>query len=78
MIPVVAERADELKQLCLRYSVQRLDLFGSAVTGEYRPEESDLDFVVGSSFSRSLSAHMPTPTSACWKLWSSFSGGPWT
>ncbi|MCY4354418.1 MAG: nucleotidyltransferase domain-containing protein [Truepera sp.] len=46
MIPVVAERADELKQLCLRYSVQRLDLFGSSVTGEYRPEESDLDFVV--------------------------------
>ena len=24
----------------------RLDLFGSAVTSQYRPEESDLDFVV--------------------------------
>ena len=46
MIPVIAERADELKQLCLRYSVQRLDLFGSAATGEYHLEESDLDFVV--------------------------------
>ena len=30
MIPTVAEHSDELKPICLRYSVQRLDLFGSA------------------------------------------------
>ncbi len=46
MIPVVAERAGELERLCLRYNVSRLGLFGSAATGGYRPEESDLDFVV--------------------------------
>ena len=46
MIPVIAEHAAELEQLWRRYRVQRLDLFGSAATGRYRPEYSDLDFVV--------------------------------
>lgn len=43
--PVVTEHAVELEQLCRRYRVQRLDLFGSAATGEAGPE-SDLDFLV--------------------------------
>ena len=46
MIPVVAERADEVKRICPRYNVSRLDLFGSGATGEHRPDESDLDFLV--------------------------------
>ena len=46
MFSVVSEQTAELEQLCLRYSVLRLDMFGSAVTSQYRPEESDLDFVV--------------------------------
>ena len=46
MISVVSEQAAELERLCLRYSVLRLDLFGSAATSQYRPEDSDLDFVV--------------------------------
>ena len=46
MIPIVEKRVGELEQLCVRYNVSRLDLFGSAVTGEHRPKESDLDFVV--------------------------------
>ena len=46
MNAAVVERAVELDQLCRRYGVLRLDLFGSAATGRYRPEESDLDFVV--------------------------------
>ena len=46
MIPAVTEHSDELKRICLRYSVQRLDLFGSAATGEHHLEGSDLDFVV--------------------------------
>ncbi len=46
MIPAIEERAAELAELCRRYRVRRLDLFGSAVTGRYRPGESDLDFVV--------------------------------
>ena len=46
MVPIVEKRASELEQLCIRYNVSRLDLFGSAAAGEHRPEESDLDFVV--------------------------------
>ena len=46
MAPVVAEHAAELERLCRLHRVQRLDLFGSAATGAYRPDESDLDFLV--------------------------------
>lgn len=45
MAPVVAEHAAELERLCRLHRVQRLDLFGSAATGAYRPD-SDLDFLV--------------------------------
>lgn len=33
-------------QLCRRYCVRRLELFGSAATGDYRTGTSDLDFLV--------------------------------
>lgn len=43
--PLAAHRA-EIEHLCRRFGVRRLDLFGSAATGRYRPRESDLDFLV--------------------------------
>ena len=46
MISVIEERAEELEILCRRHGVRRLDLFGSASTGLYDPDESDLDFLV--------------------------------
>ena len=46
MIPTIADRADELKSLCVRFHVRRLDVFGSAATSGYITEDSDLDFVV--------------------------------
>ena len=46
MIPAVANRAPEIEALCRRYHVGQLALFGSAATGEYDDEESDLDFLV--------------------------------
>lgn len=46
MISTVAERSAELESLCQRYGVLRLELFGSAVTGDYRHAGSDLDFLV--------------------------------
>ena len=46
MILTIEERAEELRRLCLNYGVRRLDLFGSAATGRYDPEKSDLDFLV--------------------------------
>ena len=46
MTNAVEEQAEELKRLCVIYGVRRLDLFGSASTGRYDPDESDLDFLV--------------------------------
>jgi predicted nucleotidyltransferase len=42
----VARHQAELEQICRRYRVRRLDLFGSAASGLDRPGESDLDFLV--------------------------------
>ncbi|MDQ3540186.1 MAG: nucleotidyltransferase domain-containing protein [Chloroflexota bacterium] len=46
MIDLVANKRDEIAALCRHYYIQRLDLFGSAATGAFNPETSDLDFVV--------------------------------
>ena len=43
---VVSERMEDLARLCEERRVARLDVFGSAVTGEFNPETSDLDFLV--------------------------------
>jgi predicted nucleotidyltransferase len=36
----------QLSALCRRFHVQKLDVFGSAATGEFDPASSDLDFLV--------------------------------
>ena len=46
MLEEIRGRKAEIEQLCRRYGVRRLELFGSAVSGRYRPGESDLDFLV--------------------------------
>lgn len=43
---IVDAHANELAALAQRYGVARLELFGSAATGEFNPETSDLDFLV--------------------------------
>ena len=50
MITLVEERRVEVAEICRRYGVRRLDLFGSATATGFDPEASDLDFVV--SFQR--------------------------
>ena len=45
-VAVVLEQASELEKLCVRYHVERLDLFGSAASGGHREGDSDLDFLV--------------------------------
>lgn len=40
------DRKKELEQICGRYGVSRLDLFGSAAGEGFDPARSDLDFVV--------------------------------
>ena len=54
MIPVVAERTAELPEICQRYHVARLDLFGKAVTADSLTEHDSLSFLV--DFKPELSA----------------------
>jgi len=46
MHTVVSERLKELNELCRRFHVGRLELFGSASRSDFNPATSDLDFVV--------------------------------
>ena len=46
MHPDLIRHRAELEQLCRTFHVRRLELFGSAATGQDRPGESDLDFLV--------------------------------
>lgn len=43
---VIEERRRQLAELCQRYHVRRLELFGSAAAGRFDPTRSDLDFLV--------------------------------
>ncbi len=45
-LQMVAARHAEIAELCGRFHVRRLDLFGSATRGTFDPARSDLDFVV--------------------------------
>ena len=46
MIPLIADHTEAIADLCRKHQVQRLDLFGSAASGDFDPESSDLDFLV--------------------------------
>ncbi len=43
---LIEDKRTELNQLCERFKVQRLELFGSAAEGSSDPQTSDLDFLV--------------------------------
>jgi predicted nucleotidyltransferase len=46
MIDQIELHREELRALCCRFHVRRLDLFGSAARGDFDPERSDVDFLV--------------------------------
>lgn len=46
MHPYVRERLPQIVELCRKYHVKRLDLFGSGTGERFDPARSDLDFVV--------------------------------
>ena len=47
MISLIEDNRKALEQLCLKYRVRRLELFGSALMGKnFDTEKSDLDFLV--------------------------------
>ncbi len=43
---LVTDKQEQMREVCRRFRVRRLELFGSAAEGEFRPTESDLDFLV--------------------------------
>lgn len=46
MISLIKDNRAALKQLCARYHVRLLELFGSAAGSSFDPATSDLDFLV--------------------------------
>jgi predicted nucleotidyltransferase len=46
MIPLIEDKRGAVADLCRRYGVERLELFGSATTNAFEPSHSDLDFLV--------------------------------
>ena len=46
MLPIIEEKRDEIAALCRANGVQKLEVFGSAVTDEFDPARSDIDFIV--------------------------------
>jgi len=43
---LIAERRHELIDVCRRFHVRRLDVFGSAAGEDFDPRSSDIDFLV--------------------------------
>ena len=46
MIPEIERCRSDLEALCKRFGVRRLEAFGSAVSGRFQSETSDVDFLV--------------------------------
>lgn len=46
MHPTVEKHLDEIRELAASYGVEKLEIFGSAMTPEFDPERSDVDFIV--------------------------------
>ena len=46
MIQLIEDNRAALEQLCVKYKVARLEVFGSAADGTFDPATSDLDFLV--------------------------------
>ncbi len=46
MTYLVESKREAIRKLCARYGVARLEAFGSALRDDFKPGESDLDFLV--------------------------------
>jgi hypothetical protein len=46
MVSVLEDNHQAIAELCSRYGVVRLDVFGSALRADFRPGESDVDLLV--------------------------------
>jgi predicted nucleotidyltransferase len=46
MIDLITNNAKSISTLCQTYGVAKLEVFGSAATGMFDPEQSDIDLIV--------------------------------
>ena len=46
MTEVPKNRLDAVAQACMRHGVTRLDVFGSALRDDFKPDQSDVDLLV--------------------------------
>lgn len=46
MNDIILEHQQEIVELCRKFQVKRLELFGSATKKDFEPERSDFDFLV--------------------------------
>lgn len=46
MVGIVESKREQIAAACARHGVLRLDAFGSAVRGDFRPRDSDVDLLV--------------------------------
>ena len=46
MIPLIEQHLEAIRDLCREFDVVRLEVFGSAATGDFDPDRSDVDFLV--------------------------------
>ena len=46
MIDILEKKREAIARACRRYGVTRLDVFGSALRDDFKPDESDLDLLV--------------------------------
>ncbi|MCG8448588.1 MAG: nucleotidyltransferase domain-containing protein [Pirellulales bacterium] len=56
MVAIIQDKMQELEALCREYDVVKLEVFGSAVTGEFDEAKSDLDFLVEFEYTESRNA----------------------
>ncbi len=45
MIDLIQRHQQEIADICRRQGIQRLDVFGSAATGKFDAQSSDVDFI---------------------------------
>jgi len=45
MISLISDNLDQIAAICREYRIRKLDLFGSASSGAFDPETSDVDLI---------------------------------
>jgi predicted nucleotidyltransferase len=56
MQSIIEQRLPQIRRLCRRFHVRRLELFGSAARDDFNAQRSDFDFLVEFDRAKGLSA----------------------